>query len=79
MCEINFQATEAEKKLGGVSQETGMSGRNDGNSGCGAGPASPDACYAGIALQVTHCEPTARGAIASAWVSDSERAATFFS
>ena len=33
MCEINFRATEAEKKLGGVSQETGKSGRNDGNSG----------------------------------------------
>jgi len=33
MCEINFQATEAEKKPGGVSQETGESGRNDGNSG----------------------------------------------
>ena len=75
---IIFRQRKLKKELGGVSLEIGVSGGNEGN-----GRVWP--CHyltrghIAIALQVTHCARTARGALALALAFDRDSAAAFFS
>ena len=75
---LDIQTAEPEKESGEGLGKLAYRAEAMGNGGRPC-PASPNVYHAVIALQVTHCERTARGTLALALTSDRDSAAAFFS